>query len=82
MLQQYFNSLHVSDGSYVAILEHTRYIFLYKRPESNVEIGKQWIVDLAMESCPIMGAAATNKYLIILTKNKFHRLNIYDIITK
>lgn len=74
--------LSPSDGSYVAILEHTRYIFLYKRPESNVEIGKQWIVDLAMESCPIMGATATNEYLIILTKNKFYRLNIYDIITK
>ncbi|CAL7938766.1 unnamed protein product [Xylocopa violacea] len=65
-----------ADGSYVAILEHTRYIFLYKRPEPNVQIGKQWIVDLGTESCPIMGAVAINKYLIVLTKNKLYRLNI------
>ncbi|XP_017790405.1 PREDICTED: nudC domain-containing protein 1 [Habropoda laboriosa] len=66
-----------ADGSYVAILEHTRYIFLYKKPEANVEVGKQWIVDLGTETCPIMGAAATNKYLIVLIKNKLYRLNIY-----
>lgn len=65
-----------TDGSYVAILEHTRYIFLYKRPELNVQIGKQWIIDLDSETYPIMGAVATNKYLIILTKNKLYRLNI------
>ncbi|CAK9801120.1 NudC domain-containing protein 1 [Anthophora quadrimaculata] len=66
-----------ANGSYVAILEHTRYIFLYKKPEPNVEVGKQWIVDLGTETCPIMGAAATNKYLIVLIKNKLYRLNIY-----
>lgn len=65
-----------TDGSYVAILEHTRYIFLYKRPEPNVQVGKQWIVDLGTETRPIMGTVATNKYLIVLTKNKLYRLNI------
>lgn len=64
------------DGSYVAILEHTRYIFLYKRPELTDRVGKQWIVDLGNETCPVMGAAATNKYLIVLTKNKLCRLHI------
>ena len=64
------------DGSYVAILEHTRYIFLYKRPELTDRVGKQWIVDLGTETCPVMGAAATNKYLIVLTKNKLCRLHI------
>ncbi|XP_017760282.1 PREDICTED: nudC domain-containing protein 1 [Eufriesea mexicana] len=65
-----------ADGLYVAILEHTRYIFLYKRPESNIQVEKQWIVDLGTETCPIMGAVAINKYLIILTRNKLYRLNI------
>ncbi|XP_060829404.1 nudC domain-containing protein 1 isoform X1 [Bombus pascuorum] len=74
--------LSPADGSYVAIIEHIRYIFLYKRPESNIEVGKQWIVDLGIETYPIMGAAATNRYLIILTKNKLYRLNIYNIIIK
>ncbi|XP_076382225.1 nudC domain-containing protein 1 [Megalopta genalis] len=64
------------DGSYVAILEHTRYIFLYKRPELTIKVEKQWIVDLGTEALPIMGATATNKYLIILTKNKLYRLDI------
>ncbi|XP_043251111.1 nudC domain-containing protein 1 [Colletes gigas] len=64
------------NGSYVAILEHTRYIFLYRKPELNVQIGKQWIVDLSTEAYPIMGAAATNEYLIVLTKNKLYRLHI------
>nr|XP_031833971.1 nudC domain-containing protein 1 [Nomia melanderi]XP_031833972.1 nudC domain-containing protein 1 [Nomia melanderi]XP_031833973.1 nudC domain-containing protein 1 [Nomia melanderi] len=64
------------DGSYVAILEHTRYIFLYKRPELNTQVEKQWIVDLGTEALPIMGATATSKYLIVLTKNKLYRLHI------
>ncbi|KZC07704.1 PREDICTED: nudC domain-containing protein 1 [Dufourea novaeangliae] len=63
------------DGSYVAILEHARYIFLYKRPELNSQIEKQWIVDLGPETFPIMGAVATNKYLTVLTKNKLYRLH-------
>nr|XP_003706565.1 PREDICTED: nudC domain-containing protein 1 isoform X1 [Megachile rotundata]XP_012148171.1 PREDICTED: nudC domain-containing protein 1 isoform X1 [Megachile rotundata]XP_012148172.1 PREDICTED: nudC domain-containing protein 1 isoform X1 [Megachile rotundata] len=65
-----------NDGSYVAILEHTRYIFIYKKPETNIQVGKQWIVDLGTETCPIMGAVATNKYLIVLTKKKLYRLQI------
>ncbi|XP_076294331.1 nudC domain-containing protein 1 isoform X1 [Lasioglossum baleicum] len=64
------------NGSYVAILEHTRYIFLYKRPELTAQVEKQWIVDLGTDSLPIMGATATNKYLIVLTKNKIYRLGI------
>ncbi|XP_043665320.1 nudC domain-containing protein 1 [Vespula pensylvanica] len=67
------------DGSYVAIIEHTRHVFLYEKPESGSEISKQWIVDLECDSSSsiIMGAVATNKYLIILTKNKLYHLQIY-----
>ncbi|XP_015184696.1 PREDICTED: nudC domain-containing protein 1 [Polistes dominula] len=67
------------DGSYVAIIEHKRHVFLYERPENNSQISKQWIVDLEYDSPSsiIMGAVATNKYLIILTKNKLYHLQIY-----
>ncbi|KAG7199156.1 hypothetical protein KM043_018045 [Ampulex compressa] len=65
------------DGSYVAILEHTRHIFLYEKPQLNTKIGKQWIVDLGHQMHPIMGVVATNEYLIILTKDKLYRLQIY-----
>ncbi|XP_078037029.1 nudC domain-containing protein 1 [Augochlora pura] len=64
------------DASYVAILEHTRYIFLYKRPDLTVEVEKQWIVDLGTETLPIMGATATSNYLFVLTKNTLYRLDI------
>ncbi|XP_053984300.1 nudC domain-containing protein 1 [Hylaeus volcanicus] len=65
-----------ADGSYVVILEHMRYIFLYKKPKLDDQIGKQWIVDLGPGTDPIMGAAATNEYLIVLTRNKLYRLYI------
>ncbi|KAI4497903.1 hypothetical protein M0802_007019 [Mischocyttarus mexicanus] len=67
------------DGSYVAIIEHTRHVFIYERPENSSQISKQWIVDLECDSpsSVIMGAVATNEYLIILTKNKLYHLQIY-----
>ncbi|KAK2588337.1 hypothetical protein KPH14_004353 [Odynerus spinipes] len=68
------------DGNYVAIIEHTRHVFIYEKPETGSQIGKQWIVDLECDSSSsvIMGVAATNKYLIILTKNKLYHLQIYS----
>lgn len=68
------------DGSYVAIVEHTRHVFLYEKPETNSQIGKQWIIDLESDSSAsvIMGVVATNKYLIILTKNKLYHLQMYS----
>lgn len=65
------------NGTYVAILEHTRYIFLYERPNSDITVGRQWLLDLGPDSLPIMGAAATNNYLIVLSTDKVYRLQIY-----
>ncbi|XP_020300611.1 nudC domain-containing protein 1 [Pseudomyrmex gracilis] len=64
-----------SDGSYIAIVEHTRHIFLYDKPDVGEQIAKQRIVDLNCETA-IMGVVATNKYLIIITKDKLYRLQI------
>lgn len=66
------------NGTYVAILENTRYIFLYERPKFRSKIGKQWLLDLGPDSLPIMGAAATNRHLIVLCKNKIYRLQIHS----
>ncbi|XP_066586804.1 nudC domain-containing protein 1 [Prorops nasuta] len=65
-----------TDGSYIGIIEHTRHIFLYQRPELNGITGKQRIIDLGSEATPIMGAIATNKFLILLTKNKLYLLKM------
>lgn len=61
---------------YVAIIEHTRHAFIYERPENNSTIAKQKIFDLGPNTAPIMGAAATNDYLILLTKNKLYQLKV------
>ncbi|XP_015587369.1 nudC domain-containing protein 1 [Cephus cinctus] len=63
-------------GTYVAIVEHTRHSFLYDRPENGSPVAKQQIVDLGPDTSPIMGAVATNKYLILLTKDKLYQLEI------
>jgi hypothetical protein len=65
------------DSLQVPILEHTRYIFLYKNPESTIEFRRQWIVGLGTETYAIMGADATSRNIIILTKDKLYRRNIY-----
>ncbi|XP_043285241.1 nudC domain-containing protein 1 [Venturia canescens] len=64
------------NGSYVAIVEHTRHAFLYEKPEGSAPIAKQRIVDLGSDSTPIMGAVATNEHLILLTTTKLYRLVI------
>ncbi|XP_011860424.1 PREDICTED: nudC domain-containing protein 1 isoform X2 [Vollenhovia emeryi] len=65
------------DGSYIAIVEHTRHVFLYERPAVGAKSAKQRIVDLDCQASPIMGVVATNKYLIVLSKEKLYRLQIH-----
>jgi len=65
------------DGSYMAIVEHTRHVFLYERPDVGAKSAKQRIVDLDCQASPIMGVVATNKYLIVLSKDKLYRLQIH-----
>ncbi|KAL6267581.1 hypothetical protein P5V15_000655 [Pogonomyrmex californicus] len=64
------------DGSYIAIIEHARHVFLYEKPNIGEKIAKQKIVDLDCQASPIMGVVATNKYLIVLSKDKLYRLQI------
>jgi hypothetical protein len=66
------------DGSFIAIIEHTKHAFLYEKPENNLQIGKQKILDFGSEISPILGAAFINKYLIILTKDVLYQLQIYS----
>lgn len=65
------------DGSYIAIVEHTRHVFLYDRPDVGAKFAKQRIVDLDCQASPIMGVVATNKYLTVLSKDKLYRLQIH-----
>jgi len=60
----------------MAIVEHTRHVFLYERPDVEAKSAKQRIVDLGCQASPIMGVVATNKYLIVLSKDKLYRLQI------
>jgi len=60
----------------MAIVEHTRHVFLYERPDVGAKSAKQRIVDLDYQASPIMGVVATNKYLIVLSKDKLYRLQI------
>ncbi|XP_046624693.1 nudC domain-containing protein 1 isoform X1 [Neodiprion virginianus] len=66
------------NGSYVAIVEHARHVFLYEKPVGNSKIGHQRIVDLGCEvqANPVLGAAASNRYLYLLTKNKLYQLQM------
>ncbi|XP_018350171.1 PREDICTED: nudC domain-containing protein 1 [Trachymyrmex septentrionalis] len=64
------------DGSYIAIVKHTRHVFLYERPDVEAKSAKQRIIDLDCQASPIMGVVATNKYLIVLSKDKLYRLQI------
>lgn len=66
-----------TDGSYIAIVEHTRHVFLYEKPDDGAKTAKQRIVDLNYETSPIMGAVATKKYLFVLSKDKLYRLQIH-----
>ncbi|XP_011505619.1 PREDICTED: nudC domain-containing protein 1 [Ceratosolen solmsi marchali] len=66
------------DGSFIAVVEHTKHAFLYEKPENNAQIGKQRILDFGSESSPILGAVTINKYLIILTKDVLYQLQIYS----
>ncbi|XP_012522265.1 nudC domain-containing protein 1 [Monomorium pharaonis] len=65
------------DGSYIAIVEHTRHVFVYERPDVRAGSAKQRIVDLNCEASPIMGVVATNKFLIVLSKDKLYRLQVH-----
>ncbi|KAL0104632.1 hypothetical protein PUN28_017400 [Cardiocondyla obscurior] len=64
------------DGSYVAIVEHTRHVFLYERPDVGTKSAKQRIMDFDCQASSIMGVVATNKHLIVLLKDKLCRLQI------
>lgn len=66
----------LSDASYIAIVEHTRHVFIYQKPENNAAVGKQFIVDFGKKT--ILGAAWINKYLIVLTKDVLYCLRIYS----
>ncbi|XP_043481476.1 nudC domain-containing protein 1 [Leptopilina heterotoma] len=66
----------LSDTSFVAIVEHTRHVFIYQKPENNDVVGKQFIVDFGNKT--ILGAAWINKYLIVLTKDVLYCLRIYS----
>lgn len=65
-----------TDGSYIAIVEHARHVFLYDRPDVGAMTAKQRIVDMNSETSPVMGVVATNEYLIILSKDKLYRLQV------
>ncbi|XP_029659461.1 nudC domain-containing protein 1 isoform X1 [Formica exsecta] len=65
-----------TDGSYIAIVEHVRHVFLYEKPNDGAKTAKQRIIDLNCETSPIMGAVATKKYLFVLSKDKLYRLQI------
>ncbi|EZA47477.1 hypothetical protein DMN91_005326 [Ooceraea biroi] len=64
------------DGSYIAIVEHTRHVFLYNKPDVDAQTAKQRIIDINYETSPIMGVVAMDRYLIILSKDKLYRLEI------
>lgn len=66
------------DGSYVAIVEHARHVFLYEKPIGSSRIGHQRIVDLGCEAQanPVLGATASNRYLYLLTKSKLYQLQV------
>ncbi|XP_019697360.1 nudC domain-containing protein 1 isoform X2 [Harpegnathos saltator] len=64
------------DGSYIAIAEHARHIFLYEKPDIKAKTAKQRIVDLSYESSPIMGVVAMKTYLIVLLIDKLYCLQI------
>ncbi|XP_063993014.1 nudC domain-containing protein 1 [Diachasmimorpha longicaudata] len=64
------------NGHYVAIIEHNRHSFIYAKPGLDARVSKQQIVDLGSESLPIMGAIATDDYLVLLTQNKLYRLKV------
>ncbi|XP_072753953.1 nudC domain-containing protein 1 [Anoplolepis gracilipes] len=66
-----------SDGPYIAIIEHTRHVFLYEKPDDGSKTAKQRIIDLNCETSPIMGAVATKEYLFVLSKDKLYCLQIH-----
>ncbi|XP_058807998.1 nudC domain-containing protein 1 isoform X2 [Phymastichus coffea] len=66
------------DGSFIAIIEHTRNVFLYERPERGAKIAKQIIVEIGNDESSIIGAAFVDKCLIILTKNTLYQLQVYS----
>ncbi|XP_014467548.1 PREDICTED: nudC domain-containing protein 1 [Dinoponera quadriceps] len=64
------------NGSYIAIAEHARHIFLYEKPDIEAKTSKQRIIDLSYESSPIMGIVAMKTYLIVLLTDKLYCLQI------
>lgn len=73
--KKYIN-LSIIDGSYIAITEHERHIFLYEKPDIEAKTAKQGIIDLSYESSPIMGVVAMKTYLIVLLTDKLYCLQI------
>ncbi|KAH0533773.1 nudC domain-containing protein 1 [Cotesia glomerata] len=65
-----------ANGNYVAIIEHKRHGFLYEKPQQNALVAKQKIIDLGIDSTLIMGAIATDNYIILLTQDKLYKLNV------
>ncbi|XP_012281151.1 nudC domain-containing protein 1 [Orussus abietinus] len=64
------------DWSYIAIIEHTRHVFIYETPKKDAQVGRQRILDLGCEAAHIMGVCATKKYLILLTKNQLYHVRV------
>lgn len=71
------NILFLKDGSYVAIIEHKKHVFLYEKPDRKSRIGRQRVIGLEDESSAVLGAMALDKHLILLTKDKLHSLRIF-----
>lgn len=67
-----------ADGSFITTVEHARHAFLYEKPQLDAKVSKQRILDFGDEVSAILGAVTTNKYLIILTKNKLYQLEVYS----
>ncbi|CAD6222393.1 GSCOCG00000948001-RA-CDS [Cotesia congregata] len=65
-----------ANGNYVAIIEHKRHGFLYEKPQQHADVAKQKIIDLGTDSTSIMGAIATDNYIILLTQDKLYKLNV------
>lgn len=63
------------DGSFVALIEHLRHIFIYEKPDKDAKVSRQRIIDIDTES-PILGARILQNDLLVLTTNKLYRVQI------
>ncbi|XP_057329687.1 nudC domain-containing protein 1 [Microplitis mediator] len=62
--------------SYVAIIGHKKRGLLYEKPQQNALVAKQKIIDIGVDSTAILGAVATDNFIILLTQDKLYKLNV------